>query len=136
MAGLVLWLASFALGFGTGGGRHADRLMPSEMTFRSMREADLELVRTWLGLPHVARWYLAGSTLEQELDELRQCIAHEQPTYPLVILERGRPIGWCQWYLCSDYPDHAAAVDAEPGEIGWILRSVTRLVSARAWARR
>jgi aminoglycoside 6'-N-acetyltransferase len=92
--------------------------MPRELTFRSMREDDLELVRTWLGLPHVARWYLAGSTLEQELDELRQCIADEQPTYPLVILERGRPIGWCQWYLCSDYPDHAAAVGAEPGEIG------------------
>lgn len=83
-----------------------------------MREADLELVRTWLRLPHVARWYLAGSTLEQELDELRQCIAGEQPTYALVALERGQPIGWCQWYMCGDYPDHAAGVGAEPGDIG------------------
>lgn len=92
--------------------------MTSELTFRSMREADLELVRIWLALPHVAAWYLTGSTLEQELDELRQCIAGEQPTYALVVLERGQPIGWCQWYMCGDYPDHAAGVGAEPGDIG------------------
>ncbi len=92
--------------------------MTSELTFRSMREADLELIRIWLALPHVAAWYLAGSTLEQELDELRQCIAGEQPTYALVVLERGQPIGWCQWYMCGDYPDHAAGVGAEPGDIG------------------
>lgn len=83
-----------------------------------MRADDLELVRGWLALPHVARWYLAGSTLEHELDELRQCIAGEQPTHVLVVHEQGRPIGWCQWYLCSDYPDYAADVGAEPGDIG------------------
>jgi aminoglycoside 6'-N-acetyltransferase len=92
--------------------------MMSELTFRSMREADLEQVRIWLGLPHVARWYVAGSTVEQELDELRQCIAREQPTHALMVLERGQPIGWCQWYVCTDYPDHAAGVSAEPGDIG------------------
>ena len=94
------------------------RPMTSELTFRSMQEADLELVRIWLALPHVATWYLAGSTLEEELDELRQCIACEQPTYALMVLERGQPIGWCQWYMCADYPDHAAGVGAEPGDIG------------------
>lgn len=83
-----------------------------------MRPDDLELVRNWLGMPHVARWYLAGSTLEHELDELRQCIAGEQPTHALVVLEHGRPIGWCQWYLCSDYPDYAADVGAGPGDVG------------------
>jgi aminoglycoside 6'-N-acetyltransferase len=92
--------------------------MTSELTFRSMGGADLEQVRIWLGLPHVVTWYLAGSTLEQELDELRQCIANEQPTYALMVLERGKPIGWCQWYVCADYPDHAAGVGAEPGDIG------------------
>lgn len=92
--------------------------MPSELTFRPMREDDLELIRTWLGLPHVSRWYVAGSTIEQELDELRQCLAGEQPTHALVVLERARPIGWCQWYLCAHYPDHAAGVGAEPGDIG------------------
>jgi aminoglycoside 6'-N-acetyltransferase len=35
-----------------------------------------------------------------------------------VALERGRPIGWCQWYLCGDYPEHAAGVGADPGDVG------------------
>jgi aminoglycoside 6'-N-acetyltransferase len=92
--------------------------MLSELTLRSMRAEDLELVTVWLGRPHVARWYLAGSTLERELDELRQSVVGEQPTHALVVLEGGRPIGWCQWYLCSDYPDHADGVGAEPGDVG------------------
>jgi aminoglycoside 6'-N-acetyltransferase len=85
---------------------------------RAMRADDLDLVRVWLGEPHVARWYLAGSTIEQELEQLRLCIAGVQPTHCLVALERGRPIGWCQWYLCGDYPDHAAGIGADPGDIG------------------
>ena len=100
-----------------------------------MREADLEQVRIWLGLPHVARSYLAGSTLEQELDGLRQCIAREQPTYALMVLERGRPVGWCQWYVCADYPDHAAGVGAEPGDIGLDFAIGDPARVSKGWAR-
>lgn len=83
-----------------------------------MRRDDLELVGRWLVEPHVARWYLACSSVEEEIDDLRKCVDGEECTQALVVLERGRPIGWCQWYLCSDYPDHGAAVGAEPGDIG------------------
>jgi|SRR5271165_77101 len=88
------------------------------LTLRDMGADDLPLVTAWLHEPHVARWYLAGSTVEREIDELRQCIAGEQPGRVLTILERDRPIGWCQWYLCRDYRDHAAAIGAEPDDIG------------------
>jgi hypothetical protein len=44
------------------------------LTLQRMDAADLGLVETWLRDPEVARWYLAASTLEEELDELRQCI--------------------------------------------------------------
>jgi aminoglycoside 6'-N-acetyltransferase len=83
-----------------------------------MTPSDLGLVRAWLEQPHVARWYLVGSTIEQELDELRQAITGEQPTEALVVLERGRALGWCQWYLCGDYPDHASGVGARADEAG------------------
>lgn len=83
-----------------------------------MQLDDLELVRKWLVEPRVATWYLTGSTVEKELDDLRRCIAGDEPTHPLLVLERGRPIGWCQWYLCSHYPDHEAAVGAEGGDVG------------------
>lgn len=83
-----------------------------------MRPADLDLVKGWLNEPHVARWYLSGSTIAQELEELRQSVLGDQPTHPLVVAEDGRAIGWCQWYLCADYPDHAAGIQAQPGDIG------------------
>jgi aminoglycoside 6'-N-acetyltransferase len=83
-----------------------------------MRAADLERIGAWLCEPHVARWYLAGSTVEQEVEELRQCVDGEQPTHALVVAHRGLPIGWCQWYRYRDYADHAAAIGALPDDIG------------------
>jgi aminoglycoside 6'-N-acetyltransferase len=88
------------------------------MQLRTMATTDLELVAAWLGEPHVARWYLVGSTVQRELEDLRLCIAGVEPTEPLMVVDRGRPIGWCQWYLCDSYPEHAAAVGALPGEVG------------------
>lgn len=92
--------------------------MAIQLALRAMGSRDLDLVSRWLGEPHVARWYLTGSTVEQEVDDLRRCVAGVEQTRALLVLERSRPIGWCQWYLCSDYPDHAAAVGASQGDVG------------------
>ena len=85
---------------------------------RKMEPADLDTVRVWLSTPEVARWYLLGSTIEQELDDLRRSIVGDQAAEALVIAEQNKPIGWCQWYLCAAYPDHAAGVGAAPGDAG------------------
>lgn len=92
--------------------------MTVRLALRAMRSSDLESVRQWLAEPHVARWYLTESTLEEEIDDLSRCIAGLERTHALIVLEGGRPIGWCQWYLCSDYPDHETAVGAGPGDVG------------------
>jgi aminoglycoside 6'-N-acetyltransferase len=88
------------------------------LTLRDMSEQDLPLVTAWLHEPHVAKWYLAGSTVEREIRELRECIAGQQPGRVLMVLEQDCPIGWCQWYRCSDYRDHAAAIGADPDDVG------------------
>src|ERR1700719_2078246 len=92
--------------------------MNDVLSLRAMRAADLERISAWLSEPHVARWYLAGTTVEQEVEELRQCVAGEQPTHTLVVTHRGLPIGWCQWYRYREYPDHADAIGALPQDIG------------------
>lgn len=79
---------------------------------------DLALVDAWLHHPEVARWYLTGSSAADELDDLRRCIEGLERAEALVVLEDGSPIGWCQWYACADYPEHAAGVGAEPGDVG------------------
>lgn len=88
------------------------------VTLRQMREADLQLVEGWLLERHVARWYLQGTTLEQELADCRESLRGEQPTHLYVVEDDGQPIGWCQWYRCDDYPEHAAAVGADAGDVG------------------
>ena len=66
----------------------------------------------------MARWYLAGSTIERELDDLRHSLTDEEPTEVLMVVEDSRPIGWCQWYWCRDYPDHADGVGAQGDDVG------------------
>lgn len=88
------------------------------LTLQPMRTTDLDLVTGWLGAPEVGRWYLVGSTIDKEIDELHRCILGVEPTTVLLVIERAKPIGWCQWYLCGDYPEHAREVNAVPGDVG------------------
>jgi aminoglycoside 6'-N-acetyltransferase len=88
------------------------------LTLRRMGAADLRMVKAWLRDPDVARWYLAATTIENELDDLRLCIGGEEQTEALIAAGPRGPIGWCQWYLCDYYPDHAAGVGAAPGDAG------------------
>ncbi|MBO0880799.1 MAG: GNAT family N-acetyltransferase [Mycobacterium sp.] len=88
------------------------------LTLQPMRTTDLDLVTGWLGAPEVGCWWLAGSTIDKEIDELHRGIVGVEPTTALLVLERGKPIGWCQWYLYGDYPEHARGVGAEPGDVG------------------
>jgi aminoglycoside 6'-N-acetyltransferase len=85
---------------------------------RPMAREDLNLVRRWLAEPGVARWFLAGSSVEDELADLQRAVEGEEPTEVLLASRDGRPVGWCQWYRCSDYPDHAAGVGAHPDDVG------------------
>jgi aminoglycoside 6'-N-acetyltransferase len=79
---------------------------------------DLPLVEHWLGEPHVARWFLAGSSLDEELEDIRLSVTGVQPTHMLVALQDDEPIGWCQWYLCADSAEWAAEIGAAPGDVG------------------
>ncbi len=83
-----------------------------------MRGEDLPLVEHWLSSPHVARWYLAGSTLEQEIGDVRDSVEGRQPVHALVAVHGVSAIGWCQWYRCEVDPAWAADVGAGPDDVG------------------
>jgi aminoglycoside 6'-N-acetyltransferase len=88
---------------------------------RPMTEAELPLVRRWLQQPHVARWWLADQTAEQQMQEYVDRLAGrgDTGTTVLIVVERGHgPVGWCEWYRWNDYPDEARELDANPGEVG------------------
>jgi aminoglycoside 6'-N-acetyltransferase len=94
---------------------------------RPLTSDDLPCVASWLSEPHVARWWLPGTTAEAELDELSERLAgtRNQATRLLTILERSEPelevavpIGWCQWYPYDAYPEEAEAIGAQAGDCG------------------
>ncbi len=81
----------------------------------------------WLREPHVACWWLQGTTAEVELEKLRARVAgtRDQAMRLLVIRERSEqhrdvavPIGWCQWYPYDAYPAEAKAIGAHAGDCG------------------
>jgi aminoglycoside 6'-N-acetyltransferase len=41
-----------------------------------------------------------------------------EPTRVFVIEQECKPIGWIQWYLWADYPEHARQLGAEPASAG------------------
>ena len=85
---------------------------------RPMEPGDLALVERWLGEPHVARWFLAGSSVEAELADIGQSLTEGSGTHMLVVLHDGEPIGWCQWYECEVDTAWAAEMGAAPGDCG------------------
>ncbi|MGH9919919.1 MAG: GNAT family N-acetyltransferase [Nitrososphaerales archaeon] len=87
---------------------------------RPMHEGDLAVIEGWLRLPHVAKWWLAHSTVHADLDAMRDrvCGEADAATHMLVVVEDSRSIGWAQWYCWNDYPAEAAAIGAELGEVG------------------
>ncbi len=88
------------------------------VTLRPMELDDLVLVERWLGQPHVARWYLAGSSLEAELGDIRLSVSGAQPVHMFVVLHDDEPVGWCQWYVCEIDPAWASEMGAQPGDVG------------------
>jgi len=83
-----------------------------------MEPGDLTLVEGWMGEAHVARWYLAGSSLEAELADVQASISGEEGTQVLLVLHDGDPVGWCQWYPCAVDPAWAADMGAGPRDCG------------------
>ncbi len=92
---------------------------------RPMSIDEVRLVEDWLREPHVARWWLAGTTADAESAEIRSCVegVTKSATHMLTVLERGQraasPVGWCQWYPYDAYPSEGSAAGARAGECGF-----------------
>ncbi|HEY0800938.1 MAG TPA: GNAT family N-acetyltransferase [Steroidobacteraceae bacterium] len=86
--------------------------------FRPLTRVDFPLLQRWLVQPHVDPWWnqrLDNAGLEAKYGPR---IDGLEPTHVFLIELNKRPVGWIQWYLWSDYPEHAEQLEAEVGTAG------------------
>jgi RimJ/RimL family protein N-acetyltransferase len=92
--------------------------MSNALVFRPLQRSDLPLLHRWLWEPHVVRWWGEPLSFDEIEAKYQPRIDGTEPTH-VFIMEYGlRPIGLIQWYKWSDYPAHAAKLEAEPQSAG------------------
>ncbi|MDR2854546.1 MAG: GNAT family N-acetyltransferase [Methanomicrobiales archaeon] len=70
---------------------------PKQLTLRTLYENDVALVKRWLYLPHVAKWYKHP---DHWMNELRERHGEFSFLTHFIVEYEGIPIGFCQYYDC------------------------------------
>jgi aminoglycoside 6'-N-acetyltransferase len=87
------------------------------IAFEPLRREHLSLMRDWLGREHVRRWW--RDDVEESIARYEQEIAGRgDPTENFLIVLDGRPVGFIQTYLVSDYREWDAIVEVGEGVAG------------------
>jgi aminoglycoside 6'-N-acetyltransferase len=92
--------------------------MRASISFRPLERSDFPLLQEWLAAPHVAAWWDERNDLPVVEAKYGPRVDGAEPTKVFVIEQECKPIGWIQWYLWADYPEHAQQLGAEPGSAG------------------
>jgi aminoglycoside 6'-N-acetyltransferase len=98
--------------------RPAPRSLRHVVSFRTLARSDFPLLQRWLSEPHVDAWWHDALDLVALEQKYGPRIDGIEPTHVFIIEYESRPIGWIQWYRWSDYPKHAAKLEAEPNTAG------------------
>jgi RimJ/RimL family protein N-acetyltransferase len=100
--------------------RHPESSMTEHLSisFRPLNLTDFPLLQEWLSAPHVAAWWHERLDLAGVHARYGPRVGGADPTHVFVIEQCNRPIGWIQWYLWSDYPEHALQLGAELSSAG------------------
>ena len=93
-------------------------MVKASISFRPLGRTDFPLLQEWLSTPHVAAWWNERLDLPGVEAKFGPPADGAEPIPVFVIEQEGRPIGWIQWYLWSDYPKHARQLGAEPTAAG------------------
>jgi aminoglycoside 6'-N-acetyltransferase len=84
------------------------------ITFRLLEKKDYALFASWLGQPHVAKWWREPATVEFVEKEYGP---GDKKTDVYVVNGDGQPIGIIQSYRIEDYPEHFEKIPI-PGAVG------------------
>jgi RimJ/RimL family protein N-acetyltransferase len=78
------------------------------LQLRLLEDNDMLLVESWLHNDHVKKWYEIphmGVSIDDWIHEIRQRNGEFSWITYLIALWHGQPIGFCQYYKCTDSAD-------------------------------
>jgi len=76
-----------------------------ELQFIKLKLEHISLIHKWFNLPHVKEFYSLRSWSEDEvLKKLQPYIFGEKPVYPFLVLGKGTPIAYVQYYPIKYFP--------------------------------
>ena len=81
--------------------------MPASISFRPLQRSDFLVLQQWFVAPHIAAWWNERLDLASVEAKYGPRVDGTESTHVFVIEHEGDPIGWIQWYLWADYPEHA-----------------------------
>ena len=87
--------------------------MQASVSFRPLCRSDFPLLKEWLSARHVVAWWHEPLDLASVEAKYGPRVDGHEPTHVFLIAHDARPIGWIQWYLWFDYPEHARQLGAE-----------------------
>ncbi|HEY6344904.1 MAG TPA: GNAT family N-acetyltransferase [Bryobacteraceae bacterium] len=88
------------------------------ISFRPLERSDFRSLQKWLAAPRVAVWWKERPDPASIEAKYGPRVDGAEPTHVFVVEQEGRPVGWIQWYLWADYPEHARQLEAAPPSAG------------------
>jgi aminoglycoside 6'-N-acetyltransferase len=107
--------------------------MQASISFRPLARSDFPQLQEWLSAPHVAAWWHERLDLASVDAKYGPRVDGAEPTHVFAIELGGRPVGWIQWYVWSDYREHAAQLGAEPASAGIDLAIGELAITGLGW---
>lgn len=88
------------------------------ISFRPLQRTDFLLLQRWFLAPHVARWWNERADLASIEAKYGPRVDRAEPTHVSIVEHEGSAIGWIQWYLWADYPEHSRQLGADESSAG------------------
>ncbi len=90
----------------------------TSIAFRPLERSDFPQLQYWLAAAHVAVWWNEHLDLAGVEAKFGPRVDGAEKTHVFIVEQEGMPIGWIQWYLWADYPEHAQQLGADPACAG------------------
>jgi aminoglycoside 6'-N-acetyltransferase len=90
-------------------------VLVADFEFVALRLDDLPLLGSWLGRPHVARWWREPSDLAAVTRSYGPLATGRDHTEAFIVHLSDRPIGYVQRYLIDQHPDWRASIQSALG---------------------